>query len=263
MRANDSIVTRDMQRIMKIDAEILEMQYLYVRELERERELNKHTLLLSRGFKNRIDVMRRSRNHLMKLMKDKPSQTKTYNLELTKRKEELEDAYTDMRGLEKDLKNKSIELLVHYSDEKAAEFRDVSSEIKKQRTRISNKERALENWAKKSELVPERQTRNRLPKEYDVNKDIDAIYGQLPIDATIEQAAKNYQNPLEHTEGWNRKVVNNASIDLLTRPEEKKFIPQKTEEELAQENPWLNHNLDSPLAGEDEVHPRVVIDMEE
>jgi hypothetical protein len=243
-------VSRDMQRLMQLDAKILDLEYLYTRELMREQELGKTTLLMSRVFKNRIVLIQRARTKLAQAMQNNPNRRKTYQMELTIRKDELDEAREELDKLEKQIGALGLQGGLSGSEYEASEMRRLSREIPVQKRRIASKLRAYENWAKKDSMVPVRQTRSRIPKGYDAEEDAKAIHGDMPYDPEILKGINKTLTPkdiLGKNPNWD-KPENNATLDLLSsqpiyNSDEKKELytgtGQLIEEELAEENPFL------------------------
>ena len=68
----------DRVKLMRMDEDILNLEYLYTRELMREQELNKKNLLMSRGFKYRLDNLKRARNKLKQAISHAPTKRMNY-----------------------------------------------------------------------------------------------------------------------------------------------------------------------------------------
>lgn len=215
------MLSRDMQRLIAMDAKIAELEGLYKRERERELDENRHTLLLSRGIKNQILVMNRARNKLASMLRDKPGKNATYSIELVRRRENYENAIEDKKRLEKEIEGAGLAHLVAQTKESERRYKELLAEMKPQLARISMYQRSLTNWTKKKPSdLSNRLLRNKLPKLYDPLKDAKAFevekdesfYGTGPMDEEIVEYVKEYNNPLKNDPNWDRKTNTQATI---------------------------------------------------
>lgn len=241
-------LTRDQQRLFKIDAEIIDLRYLYEREKMREIELGKTTLLMSRAFKNRLEVAVRVRTKLAKAMQDNPSQRKTYEIELQRRLEARENAYADMQKLELQVQELGLALLINPADEyKREELRFAMHEIPIQKRRIKACERSYMHWAGKEESVKVSKIENKLPRGYSAKEDITKLYGTMPQNQEIVDAVRKNLTPqdvLGNDPNWApQQAVNDASLDLLSQFSGDKQMEMPPEEIEAQEILELENKL--------------------
>lgn len=230
-------LTRDQQRLFKIDAEIIDLRYLYEREKMREIEIGKSTLLMSRVFRNRLDAAVRVRTKLAKAMKDNPTQRKTYEIELQRRLEARETAYDEMNRLSGQLRELTNTLTMLPNDAYTlSEFNRLAHEVPIQKRRIAACERSYNSWAGKTApkaTMP--QLDNKLPKNYDVQEDITKLYGTMPMDQEIVDAINKNKTPediLGSNPNWSKKIENNASSDLLAQ-----FADSEQEDNVMQMSP--------------------------
>lgn len=127
--------------------QIEEVEYLYNRETMRERELNKHTLLLSRGYKYRLDKLYAARSALRKLVGRAPTKEMNFARILREREIALEDAKEDLQKLTLEHTSKGVEMLLHNQDpHKLLDFTLLSKEIITQKNRVRGRQRSLDSW---------------------------------------------------------------------------------------------------------------------
>lgn len=205
-----------------MDAEILDLRYLYEREKMREIDLGKTTLLMSRAFRNRIDVLVRARNRLAEVVKTKPTQKRTYQIVLNQKKDDLDDAVLNLEQIDRELKNIATAMLVAPTDEQLQyRFKELSHNLTAQKRRVSAKERAYVDWCKKSEFVPNAITRLKMPADYNPETDAQEI---VRTDLTVEDI-------LGRNENWNtsmKDAVNKTSIDMISNPTSESSISTNT-----------------------------------
>lgn len=224
-----SNVTRDKQRLMQLDAKILDLRYLEERERMREATLGKTTLLMSRVFKNRIVTLERARNQLAKQIANNPNQRATYQMELSNRKQELDDAREELDRLEKEIAALAPTAIGNSNNAVAEEMQRLAHEIPIQKRRIASKLRVYENWAAKEDKVPLRKVYNKLSKSHDAEED--AIKILNPTQLTAEDILGNNPN-------W-KKPENNATIDLISNPATSQSENDKDNSEaIVEENPF-------------------------
>lgn len=201
------------QKLMRIDEQILNLEYLYQRELLREAELGKRNLLLSKGFKYRLDSLYKARTTLIKATGMNASKELNYTLVLAERKAAVDEAEQELEVLKQQQVNAGANALLHRSEYYVNEMKDLNKEIIRQEARIRNKKRALNNWIDKAGNV----TTNE--------RKISANYNAEEIAVDVNSAAEKFEqhmHSLHVADKFAIKPENNATIDLLTRPEEKK-----------------------------------------
>lgn len=213
---------------MKMDAEIVELRYLYVREQTREIELGKRNILMSNVIKAKMDRCIRARNVLAKSVKDKPAQRVSWQLEEVARRNRIEDAEVELKELGKQYEDALLQALLNPSDDANFKVRDLAHEIGIQKRRVVNYTRAHTNWLKKEQLVKVRETRNKLIPEYSVQQDIEEVLEQ-PIDENILKGIALYENSKETQEDikYTEIPINNATFDLLRAPKQEQEVPRK------------------------------------
>lgn len=215
-------LSRDQQRLIKMDVEILELRYLYEREVMKEIELNKHNLLLSRGFKHRLDKTVKARAILANSMKDRMSSKASFAITYAERKLAMDEAQMQVDQIMKTLANKFQDIktasaLKFDTSLMQYELKVLTKDLNGARTVLRNKERALVNWEASGELHARMQSHDKIPKDYEVEKDVDAIYGSMPnneIMNLIKMRAEGIDLSAP-------KAVNTTTLDMLMRPEEK------------------------------------------
>lgn len=213
----------DQKRLIKLDEQIIDLEYLFTRELMREEELNKHTLLLSRGLKHRIDKLRSARAMLRKKISKAPTYSASYHAVLAERKEELRVHEDELSRLKKDYETAMARMLFDKSEENATEVIELSRAIKSQKTRTLNKERAVQNWMRRITVVKIPESREM--RTTNIEQDLKRL-GYNPEPIKVEQFAINVtpkqQTPediLGSNPNWNLcPAVNSASLELITQP---------------------------------------------
>jgi hypothetical protein len=229
------------QKLMRIDEQILNLEYLYERELLRECELNKHTLLLSKGFRYRLDNLYKARQMLVKNMGVSATREMNYKMTLAERQTSYDDAIAELDRLKTQQINATAEMLFHQTDYYKQQYTEINKEIIKQEARIRNKKRALDNWVDKAGNV--QTTERKLPVQMDAEE----------IANTIIKANEAYQKHVDVLK-INEKPENNATLDLLMNPANTTPTSNKIysgtgveinndEEEIVEENPFLLNDL--------------------
>lgn len=248
-------ITRDQQRIIKMDTEIMELRMLYEREVQHEIMTEKHTLLLSRGIKNRIDKLTRARNLLNNAAKERVSKGASFAIEMVQRKEAVANAQADydytvssLAAKLEELKQLSL-LNIEPSEELDYQVKYLTREIPKSATVLRNKERALQNWVINGEVHALRKSRDKLPRGYSPEEDADKIHGQLP-DNIVTQTVLGvingtYKAPEEELYKLNTKV----DLSMFTRPEELEQLKQN--EQIAEQD--SDSNAKEPTVEELEI----------
>jgi len=197
-----------------MDSQIVELRYLYERERMREIELGKTTLLLSRGFKNRIDTLVVARNRLAKAIKDHPTQRAAYSYELAVRKEKLDNAEAELDKLKLEVTQMGVSMALCSTEDTRFRFRELCKELDTQKRRARAFERGYLNWLSKRDLIPARRAYNMLPKDYNEEEDAQAIYGQLPVDEEIKEAIKFEDTALVRSASWTEPKDSTTKIDF-------------------------------------------------
>lgn len=255
-------LTREQKRLVAMDAQILELKYLYEREVQREIVLDKHTLLLSRGFKYRIEKLERARRILAASMETRFSKEATYQVELAIRKNNLLEEEEELERLRKEITRLATEMVTNPTEQLIYEFKELTREIPRQNMRIRNKKRALNNWLLADSCRISNES-TRVSKAYNAEKDADKIHGALgnnDIVATAiahrEEVAK-YENPLEADPRWETKPSNKETqipFNLLDNPIED---ASGTSLEFKQ---TVILSTDSDEVAETPVRKRIIID---
>lgn len=225
-------LTRDQQRIIKMDTEIMELRMLYEREIQHEIMTEKHTLLLSRGIKNRIDKLVRARSVLNNAAKERTSKGASFAIEMAQRREAVENAKKDYDYTVNSLAAKIDELKqlvalkIEPSEELNYQVKYLTREIPKSATVLRNKERALQNWVINGEVHALRNSKDKLPKNYSPVEDADRIYGQLPDNIVTRTVLGVLDGTYEAPEKDLYKLNTKVDISMFTRPEELAVLEQ-------------------------------------
>lgn len=207
---------------MKMDGEILELKYLYERELKEEIMQEKSMFLCSRGIKHRLDKVIKARNLLCANMKNAMNSTHTFTLELAMRKDAVRKAEEALKYLHKDI-NDAATLLATLqlggSDSALAEnasfhYKRLCRELPIAERRIRDKERAVNNWLERGKEKCQKMSNDKLGKFYDVQKDVDALYGQLPASDTKDALEAINANNVPK---WQKEIAEKA-IELENNP---------------------------------------------
>lgn len=227
-------LTRDQQRLVNMDTYIQELNYLYERELQHELDVNKRNLLLSKGIKYRLEKARRARKLLNDSISNKLTRKNTFAIELAQRKLDVEEAEIELATLSRDMVTKLGELMALKAlnidcSGIECEYNQLIREIPRQKTRIRNKERALQNWLLGGEKHAIKYSGNRLPRDYEPEKDIDALFDLLPVDPIRDQVLAF---DIRNSPNFHEKPVTNITIDMITRraedvEEKQEQLPKK------------------------------------
>jgi hypothetical protein len=163
---------RELQRLCKIDEEIVSLRISFERERQHELLTGKRTLLLSKGLKAQIDRAMKSRKVLADAIKTKPTQKAVFALKLAERKAKLDDAIAELPSLEQHKAQCAAALVVDNNPDTKLAFKEAEYEVMRQKSRIGALEYSYTAFSKKSEYIPERQTRNKLPADYSAKADL-------------------------------------------------------------------------------------------
>lgn len=218
----------DRTRLTRIDEEILNLEYLYTRELMREQELNKKNLLLSHGFKYRLDNLKRARAKLCSYMVTAPTIKMNYTQTIADKKNEVVEAEEELDQLKKEYVQIMANVLVSKDDNTAQRAIDLAYEIKVQQRRIKTKEDAVMRFITRGSLVQERKVTPQQARSYNPEKDKELSdyaytlppgYDEQPRLASNEaKEVKTVESVLGRNLNWDKKAENNATLDLITPP---------------------------------------------
>jgi hypothetical protein len=201
----------DITRLARIDEQLLELEYLYTRELMREKELNKKNLLTSNGFKYRIDNLRRARQKLKQAMVQAPTKRMNYSYILASKKNKVIEAEAELEYIEGKYVEVMAKLMINKDDNTAQEALDLAAEIKVQQRRIKKYEDAVTRFIEHGSLLQERKVHSREALNYNPEKDAKRILQESKNSKpTIESILGNDPN-------WNLsgKPPENNAGDLL------------------------------------------------
>lgn len=226
-------LSRDQQRIVKMDVAIMELRYLYERELQHEIMVDKHQLLMSRGIKYRIDKLVSARAQLQSSMKSRMTKSNTYAVELAQRKEAVDNAQKQVDEIISKLASKLHELQqmeavgVKPTEAQVYEYKYLIRDLPKARMTLVNKERALTNWLVDGQIHALRMSKDKLPKQYNPEEDAVAFYGPAPDDEIAQAALAHSSFDITQVPDYNKKPENSATLELLEQFENtKKEIEQ-------------------------------------
>lgn len=152
------------------------MRIAYERERQHELLINKHTLLLSRGIKYKLDACMKARTSLARLVKNAPTARKTHLEELSNRKLKVEDAVEELKELEKHLYGCAADVIRQNDQENQLRYKEAEYEVRRQKIRIAAFERSVISYAKRGEVIPQRMTRARVEADKEFGKNLDNIY---------------------------------------------------------------------------------------
>src|SRR5271156_27888 len=179
--------------IAELDGKILELGLLLQYQLDKEAREGKYTLLISRGMRYNLEKLEKRRSALREKLRSAPNKQMTYKTELAKREQELVAARKELADSQDILGSKiaykstltgmvSIEMvLADISD------RELLSDIRSQKTRVRNKERALANWIAKEKDVTSNVSRPRSQAAYREEKKLMSVENEQFYSGTIEQ----------------------------------------------------------------------------
>lgn len=139
-------------RLARIDEQIIDIQYLYQRELDREAELcpERRSLLASRGFKYRLDNLYKQRAAARKFIGTAPTKAMNYATELSRRNTEYADACAELEKRTQLYKDRlAAVMLVGMDIDSQLELKGMSRAIGAARSIVSSKNRAVDNWLSK------------------------------------------------------------------------------------------------------------------
>lgn len=205
-------------RVQKLDEEILDLEYMYQRELAREREVGKTMFLMSRGFKYRLDKLREARKLLRQAISNAPTIRANYIKILSERNAAVQDARDELGSLEVQLKDLMVSALMQATDEKVADIAILQSAIKSQKMFILHKENAVNNWIKRESLTQARKSKIRTDIALDAYVQTCPEEGLeiAPEDKvyTREQWDIN-NNPITRSKAWNAPKETGIPFELI------------------------------------------------
>lgn len=215
-------ISKEQARLMKLDAEILDLRYLYERERMREIDMGKRTLLLSHAFKNRLDAAIRARNRFAGAMKIKLTQRTSFAIVSVQKKEEYENAVKELEILNSNMRNIAAGLLINPGNpDEEFKFKEICHEISIQKRRVVMRERSYMNWLKKDQYLPIHKYKIPEVEEENIDTEKELVENELLTENHNYASQKTVEDILGNDPNWTRKAENNATIDLLTRPEER------------------------------------------
>lgn len=177
----------DAKRLARIDGEILDLEYLYTREIMREQEIGKKNLLVSNGYKYRLENLKRARARLREQIVQAPTKKMNYAILLAERKEKLSEAETELEYMNKQYTELMTKVLVTRDDALAQDALSLAEEIKKQRMRVVAFDRAVTQFIERSFIKTQRTPRKEL--EYNPEEDTRLVEKEPP--RTIESLLGN------------------------------------------------------------------------
>lgn len=143
---------RDVARFIKIDAEMIEVEYEYNKALEYEQETGKKTLLRSKTLKYKYSQLQRMRANLERSVSGRISRTQTYSAMLEDRKIAVLEAQAEVDYIENNIAQLGARALVMPKNlEIQLEFGVQRAALRSAKIILGNKERAVMNWLRKSE----------------------------------------------------------------------------------------------------------------
>jgi hypothetical protein len=149
-------------RLAKLDGQILDLQYLYQRELDREATLPSKTLLASKGFKYRLDNLYKQRDTLRAFTRNAPSLAQTYAEELSRRNTAVDIAETAYKIAEKKYISKIEEItLSGLTPDNELDLKILRRDMGAARSLFRTKERSVSNWLAKG-ANPDRAINKRI-----------------------------------------------------------------------------------------------------
>jgi hypothetical protein len=195
---------KDTTRLLRLDERIVDLEYLYQRELMREQELNKRTLLMSRGFKYRIENLRKAREKLRKSMSRAPSQEMRSMMILAEKKHALEEAQKELEYLKNGYKNLMTQVMVTKDDYIAQQALDMASEVRKQQSRVSGYELSVTRYLERSS------TKETPRARHNPERDAKQI-----LNSTKEISQRDPRELLGQDPNWNRTAAS-VSMDSIS-----------------------------------------------
>ena len=155
-------------RIAAIDAQIIDVQYLYQRELDREAEFTptQRHLLASRGFKYRLDNLYAQRRVLRQFVSTAPTRAENYAVEMSRRNTEYLEACDDLERTKKVYTDTLTRTVVSgLSIDAELELKCLRREIGAKKSIVASKNRAVDNWTKKGSASLDSQVVHMLERD--------------------------------------------------------------------------------------------------
>lgn len=239
---------QDLVRILKIDEQLTECEAELRAAVEYEQREGKSLILMSKVHRTKYERLSKMRSNLMRSVNDKQSRAQTYSMILEQRKAAQVKAEYELEKIEQEIVQLSAIAMVNPSQDAAERFIMLKRLYHSHKLIVANKQRAVDNWLAKSEndipvarsttmrssygkfkeKLKERITATDIHKTENFkekqNKDIITVRKQEYV-SFAEPDFDESNDPmlaLKSDPKWDVKPENNATIDLLTRPEEKK-----------------------------------------
>ena len=191
---------QDRIRLLKIDNALVELEAEIEATRVSERASSRTLLLGSKALVYKYQSLQRKRTNLMRSVSQRVTRQETYSEELENRKRAADLARKDKLELEQTMATLIGSAMASGNDVKD-EIKSLRAMIRSKDIIIRNKEKAVENWL------------NKLPQEVPIPR----IKMYVEKEREKEIAQYKYDSLTNDT----HKPENNASFDLLTRPEEK------------------------------------------
>ena len=209
----------NLQKLMRIDEELMDLEYLYTRELMREKEINKTTFLASRGFKYRIDNLRAVRARLRSIMVQAPTKKMNFIKTLADKRALVVEAEEELKVLQKQYAELMTRVLVTRDDSLAQQAIDLAYEIKVQQRRIKVKENAVDRCLERGAALDQK-VHTRESIKYNPERDKSLKHVESPENISQPMASDMVVEILSKQPNWNlssKPPENNAGELLMPK----------------------------------------------
>lgn len=213
--SGDDMRERDRLRLLKIEIEISECEEKLDVILDAEAQNSRFKFLGSKALQVKYKTLLRMRTNMKKVMREQISRRQIYTAVLKQRREDLAVEEKELDNIKRNIAQIEGNAAVLHNDPTIQDEIKIQTKLLfSQQIRVRNKERAVNNWLKKSELFADDVTvlRASKGKVISIEKAENADEYKLVDNTAMQQ--------LQNDPKWNVKAENNATLDLLTRPEE-------------------------------------------
>lgn len=217
----------------RLDLQILEYRMLLETQLAKEYEEDRHTLLLSRGIKYRLENLERKRYALQRKYTRAPDKIITYRTEMLKREKELDTEQQRLQKYQEELTALQTDQVTtlavgnfSMAHTKSVLLKDKYNQIRGQKTRVRNKERALENWIAKEAYI-DKVLENEIKfatTEFNIRTK-EQLDGEKPLEVEKQETKNTDVNKttLAQDINWNKPAFDNSILDMLSQEPPRKI----------------------------------------
>lgn len=209
------MTARDRAKLLKIDTELLDLEYEIDTAREIEAATGKTTLLVSKTLQYKYDRLLKMRSNLERSVSNRLSRQETYSITLTDRKRACEIAAKEVTDILTQLTNLTANAA--FTND-VAKYQSTASDLRmalrSAKTILVNKERALDNWLAKSEIdLPAK--RDYVPRGDDYQPKADARVLAAMRENELAKPEAQPRFDITQTEDFYKSPITAIPYDLL------------------------------------------------